>query len=130
MILQGQGPSCAGTSRRVVREALSRHAPADLADAAVLLVSEIVTNALCHGGGPRELTVEADAWGITVSVSDASPYPPLQRDQRYASGESLAENGRGLTLLAALADDWGWTAEATGKRVWFRLRSGPHDGEA
>jgi anti-sigma regulatory factor (Ser/Thr protein kinase) len=125
MILQDEGTTCAATSRRVVREALAAHGMISLVNSATLLVSEVATNALRHGGGPQELAVDVDGGGITVSVSDLSSAPPLQRDQWDTGSGILPENGRGLTLVAALADDWGWAQEPTGKRVWFRLRARP-----
>jgi PAS domain S-box-containing protein len=119
------GPPSAAASRRVVRDTLAEHAMSTLQDSATLLVSELVTNALRHGGGPRELIVDVDPGGVTVSVSDSSPAPPLQRDQWATPVDVLPENGRGLLLVEALADDWGWLQEPAGKRVWFRLRSRP-----
>lgn len=123
--LQGTGMNGPASCRRLVRETLASHALADLVDSAVLLVSELVTNALRHGGGPQEVSVDIDADGVKVSVSDSSMSPPRQRERSQTSGGILPENGRGLILVAALADDWGWVQEPSGKRVWFRLRSRP-----
>ena len=116
------GPPAAAQARQLLRGALGEGRLEPLSDVATLLVSELVTNALRHGGGPRELVVDVAAAGVTVSVSDSSPAPPLQRDQWSPAVEVLPENGRGLLLVAALADDWGWAQEPLGKRVWFRLR--------
>jgi anti-sigma regulatory factor (Ser/Thr protein kinase) len=121
--LQDEGTTGPASSRRLVRETLAAHVPADLVDSAVLLVSELVTNALRHGGGPQKLSVDIDDGGVTVSVSDSSVSPPLERDLHETASGILPENGRGLILVAALADDWGWAQESSGKRVWFRLRT-------
>jgi len=121
-VLSDGGPAAAARARQVLREALGDGDLDRLADTATLLVSELVTNALRHGGGPRELLVDVHAGGVHVSVSDSSPVPPLQRDQG-ATLDVLPETGRGLLLVEALADDWGWAQEPLGKRVWFRLRA-------
>jgi anti-sigma regulatory factor (Ser/Thr protein kinase) len=120
--LADAGPPAAATARTLVREALADGALEALEPTATLLVSELVTNALRHGGGARELLVDVVPGAVTVSVSDGSSAPPLQRDQSLTL-EVLPENGRGLLLVAALADDWGWAQEPLGKRVWFRLRA-------
>jgi anti-sigma regulatory factor (Ser/Thr protein kinase) len=113
-------------ARRTVTATLTAAGLDEYVDTATLLASELVTNALTHGGGPEELLVEIDAGGISVAVRDASPQPPRE-DQSEGPGAvrvvegGLAENGRGLLLVAMLADSWGWRPEAGGKLVWFRL---------
>ena len=115
--------------RRIVTDVLRHAGLPELADTASLLVSELVTNALRHGGGPRELLVHVDADGVDVGVRDESPRPPHPGSTdgpgaaRVIEG-GLAEGGRGLLLVELLADTWGWRPEGTGKVVWFRLRSG------
>ena len=74
---------------------------ADLVDTAALLVSEIVTNALRHGGGPEELVVEIDADGVSIGVRDLSQQPPREEpgggpERVRVVDSGLAENGRGL----------------------------------
>jgi serine phosphatase RsbU (regulator of sigma subunit)/anti-sigma regulatory factor (Ser/Thr protein kinase) len=126
--MHDEGPASAASARRVVEQVLVERSLTGLVDSATLLVSELVTNALRYAGGPRELTVHIDPAGIVVSVSDTSPVPPLQRDRWDSLGELLPENGRGLLLVSAIADDWGWDAEGGGKRVWFRLRARSEGG--
>ena len=87
-----------------------------LVDDAVLLTSEVVTNAVKHGGAPVRLSIECDGSGIVIGVDDANPALPKTRrtDRRRHSG-------RGLVLVERLATEWGVRRIDGGKRVWFRL---------
>ncbi|KUL34344.1 hypothetical protein ADL22_30245 [Streptomyces sp. NRRL F-4489] len=100
-----------------------------LADTAVLIVSELVTNALRHGAaapagpaGPPAAGRFCHAWlaltrqdrGVLCAVSDGGTRAPVLRP----AGE-LAESGRGLQLVNRLSDSWGWTPpDHSGKTVW------------
>ena len=103
------------TARESVRTACGPMFP-HLIDDAVLLTSEVVTNAVKHGRAPVRLSVNCDHRGIVVAVDDANPALPRTRktDRRRHSG-------RGLVLVQRLAADWGVRRTATGKQVWFRL---------
>ena len=85
-------------------------------DDAVLLASELVTNGVLHAG--TDLLVELffldDA--VVLAVSDGSTRPAYPKDPAL-----LAEGGRGLALVDALATRWGVTANPYGKRVWAEL---------
>lgn len=103
---------------------------ADVRDTALLLVSELVTNAVLHTGSRLTVTVRFTRDRVHIGVADRSTLlpvlPPLPSDDDVA-GEDLplwlsAEGGRGLRLVAALAEDWGVAAAGDGKRVWFSLR--------
>ena len=90
-------------------------------DDATLLVSELVTNAVRHGGSPLVLGVDCDGEGLDVRVRDGSPQLPVPR----AAGPE-AESGRGFVLLDLLSERWGVEPEGSGggggKEVWFHLR--------
>ncbi|WP_344821416.1 PAS domain S-box protein [Actinocorallia longicatena] len=86
----------------------------DLAGVALLLTSEIVTNAIRHAQGPIRMRVHRTEHDLTVEVTDHSP---LQPQPRRASDTD--EAGRGLQLVEALADTWGTRATNNGKTVWF-----------
>jgi anti-sigma regulatory factor (Ser/Thr protein kinase) len=87
------------------------------AEAAELAVSEVVTNALVHGGTPMGLRVRAGAAGLRVEVTDGNPHHPTVRE--YAT---LAGTGRGLTLLEESVDRWGVEqVPGDGKTVWFEI---------
>ena len=81
---------------------------------AVLLVSELVTNSVLHGGPPVVVAVDCDEATLQVRVRDGSPSLPARRDA--ASGD---ENGRGLALVAEMSADWGVDPAEDGKHVWF-----------
>jgi len=106
----------AAVARRHVRSQLLGWGLDDLVDPVLLLTSEVVTNALLHSGTGLTLTVARDGVGVRVEVADGSAVPPVQR--RHSTS---ASTGRGVQLLEAVADEWGWTATSTGKLVWFRV---------
>jgi serine phosphatase RsbU (regulator of sigma subunit) len=89
---------------------------ADLADDAALVVSELVTNAMLHGGGCTGLETSAIADGLRIEVRDSSRIPPLVG---RPSDESLT--GRGVRLVASIASRWGADAEPDGKVVWAEI---------
>ena len=97
--------------------------PADLLDVALLLTSELVTNALRYGNGDGIfLTVRHTPDTLRVEVQDANPAAPkLSRKP-----DTALEQGRGLHLIDRLATRWGHTpaAEPAGKTVWFELDHG------
>ena len=89
----------------------------DLADDAALVVSELVTNAILHGGGCTGIEVVVLDGGLRIEVRDGSRVPPLLG---RPSEESLT--GRGLRLVARLSEHWGAHAAADeGKVVWAQL---------
>lgn len=110
-------------ARRLVRVACS-HWPSEQQDVAVVLTSELVTNALLHGTGPISLRVTCDGDFLLVEVFDRGEAAVrLQSD----AGPSV-ESGRGLTIVESLADSWGTQPlqGRPGKSVWFELRA--HSG--
>lgn len=109
-------PSSARRARRHVVEVLERAGLADQTDAAALLVSELVTNALLHARSAMTLRVEAGPAGIRVEVADGSPRRISRR--RYSPESST---GRGVLLLEELASRWGVDPHREGKAVWFEL---------
>ena len=86
-------------------------------DDAVLLVSELVTNAVRHGLPPITVAVECGVSEMTVQITDSDGGTgPLARD-----ADAEAESGRGLALVDLLSDAWGVEPSQQGKSVWFRL---------
>lgn len=96
--------------------------PDDHANSAVLLLSELMTNACRHARVPagREVWARCILVGevLRVEVLDANNALPQPR-----SASSDDESGRGLVLVAALADTWGFEPRpyGIGKAVWFEL---------
>ena len=101
-----------------------------VADEAILCVSELATNALMHtasgDGGKFEVIVQRWASLARVSVCDqGSTGTPTARPLDLES-----ESGRGLGLVAMIADDWGQSGDGEGRAVWFELGWEPLPGSA
>ncbi|GAA3376409.1 SpoIIE family protein phosphatase [Streptomyces sannanensis] len=110
------------TARAFVRDTLQGWGYADIVDDAVVLTSELVTNAVIHAGTRAEVLCLRTDDGVKVEVADRYPEReiPLQ-GAGPAFHSPDGENGRGLLLCAALASAWGVEYTPTDKRVWFRL---------
>lgn len=126
-------PSEVGRARRWARSRLAGsaiRADESLAETLVLLVSELVTNAVVHTGrsavlrlvlpaavpGEPEEPGKPEEATVRLEVDDASDLAPVPR----CAGDE-ATGGRGLALVDGLADRWGWSREGTGKRIWCEL---------
>jgi PAS domain S-box-containing protein len=109
-------PSSVSEARRQVRDLLVSGEREDLLDPSLLLVSEVVTNALLHAGTTIDLAATLDDSGLRVEVGDGSPHLPSRRRYGTAAG-----TGRGLQMLETLVDDWGVTLHGRGKTVWFHV---------
>jgi anti-sigma regulatory factor (Ser/Thr protein kinase) len=92
--------------------------PDEVASDAVLLLSELVTNAVQHAAGATECVVSVGVTGGTlmVEVRDDGNGLPTPR-----SASSSAEQGRGLGIVATLAERYGVRTDALGKYVFFTL---------
>ncbi|MFD3535664.1 ATP-binding protein [Streptomyces sp. NPDC058664] len=87
----------------------------------LLLVSEVVTNACLHAGGPEELVLRHARGSLRVEVADASPRHPRAQEARSPA----LPGGHGLMVLDRLAGDWGSEDKgqgAVGKVVWLEVR--------
>jgi anti-sigma regulatory factor (Ser/Thr protein kinase) len=89
---------------------------ASVIEVAVLLVSELVTNAVVHAGGTVWVTVHADARWVRIEVQDQGRGRPVLRPARQNQPE-----GRGLGLVDKLATNWGTERRATHKVVWCEI---------
>jgi anti-sigma regulatory factor (Ser/Thr protein kinase) len=92
--------------------------PASVTADIVLLTSELVANAVLHGRPPIELRLRRTANHVIVEVFDAAPFLP--RKLRPSPDD---ERGRGLQLVAMLADRWGTRPTPGGKAVWCMFAS-------
>jgi anti-sigma regulatory factor (Ser/Thr protein kinase) len=115
-----------GRARVFVQTALDRWGIIDSKDSAVLLTSELVTNAAVHARTGIGLSVAVAEATVEVAVADRVsrlPRPRYQAGRQLPTARPpwLEERGRGLMIVEALADEWGIAEERAGKRVWFRL---------
>lgn len=105
-------------ARRFARDALAEWEVGPRADDVLVCVSELATNALVHGVPPGRgflLRLLPYDGGVRVEVHDSGGGVPAVPQ---AEGGEPAEGGRGLLLVAALADKWGVGSRAPGKIVW------------
>ena len=108
-----------GVARRFVRDA-GGDWPERVLEAALLVVSEAVTNAVRYGSGRIQLCVTADDRLVRLEVTDEGAQLPLRRSP---SEDALGDGGRGLHLLDALTTDWGSEPrrDGPGKVVWMEI---------
>ncbi|MGW3494244.1 ATP-binding protein [Streptomyces sp. NPDC001020] len=110
-------------SRRTLRLILTMHGLIRLVDTAELLATELVSNAVRHTKGPVALRVGWSAGVLRIGAWDSDP-APLKPPVPLEQLDEL-EEGRGLALVRACADLWGWQPLARegnqGKYVWCDL---------
>jgi anti-sigma regulatory factor (Ser/Thr protein kinase) len=119
-------PSAVPWARRVLRHMLREWQLESWSDPALLLVSELVTNAVqasVSGVGPDpashqmvSLTLELTETSLLMKVRDASPGLPV-----LSEADVTGDRGRGLLLVDFLADAWGHYTAGQGKVVWCEL---------
>ncbi|MEU1917847.1 SpoIIE family protein phosphatase [Streptomyces massasporeus] len=110
------------SARSFVRDTLQGWGFADIVDDAVVLTSELVTNAVVHAGTSADVLCLRSDEGARIEVADRYPEReiPLQ-GTAINMGNPDREGGRGLQLCAALAGRWGVEYTPTHKTVWFQL---------
>lgn len=80
----------------------------------LLVISELVTNAVVHAGSQFEVVASFDEGRVRVEVHDSHQAPPVER----AADDGDGPGGWGLRLVGEVADGWGWSPTSTGKFVW------------
>ena len=114
----GASPSSASIARRFTRRQLDDAGWGDEpADSVVLLVSELVTNAVLHAKSGPELTIDLTSDTARVTVSDENPRLPV-----LLNPVRDALSGRGMHLVEQLAASWGIEPHDPGKDVWFLVQ--------
>lgn len=108
-----------GDARRFVREALVGWGLDDVAELAVLAVSELVTNALVHAGTSSQVGLDLTHTSVRLSVRDSHPERTLALVPERP--DDAAEGGRGLMITAALAPTWGVEYTRTDKTIWLEF---------
>jgi anti-sigma regulatory factor (Ser/Thr protein kinase) len=107
----------AASARRFVAAALRRWGcPDDFIELVLLLTSELVTNAYRHAGTETRVSVRLDDDCARVEVRDVGRGEPELRPL-----DTDRVDGRGLQIVDALADRWGYHSNAGGTAVWFEL---------
>jgi anti-sigma regulatory factor (Ser/Thr protein kinase) len=116
-------PRAVTVCRRTLRLILTLHSLIRLADTAELLAAELIANAVLHTKGPATLRVRWSAGVLRIGAWDADPEPPEPPGELADLVD--AETGRGLALVRACADLWGWQPlsrnGSRGKYVWCDL---------
>jgi two-component sensor histidine kinase len=118
VVSHGRWAVASPTQLRSLRAQLRHHAglwglPDDCVDRIVMIVNELASNAFDHARTGCAVTVRHTRALVRVLVADGSPLPP-----RRAPHNVKAVRGRGLQMVSALANRWGWTARNGGKTVW------------
>lgn len=119
------GPAAPAQARGQVRAAICTwDAPVD-PDVAILLTSELVTNAITHEAGETiVLVISCSGNQLRVDVHDSSCALPVPED-----APAEAETGRGLMLVNSLSSEWGCYRTPAGKAVYFTLAFESASGE-
>ncbi|MFS8197862.1 SpoIIE family protein phosphatase [Streptomyces sp. CWNU-52B] len=118
-------PEAVRHARRFTRRALRAWGVTDEPDAVLLIVSELVTNALVHTEGQVRLDLTLIDSRLRVAVADASPRSPI----KPTSIGWEATGGRGILLVEALSGTWGTVPVSGGKQVWAEVPlTGPVGG--
>jgi len=92
----------------------------EAAEDVLLLVSELVTNARLHAGGPLELTLHCTSERLRIEVADGSAVHPA-----LVPSGAAAPGGHGLRVMQRLASAWGVDPRGTGKTVWLEVPAPP-----
>ncbi|HEX5595762.1 MAG TPA: SpoIIE family protein phosphatase [Micromonosporaceae bacterium] len=112
-------------ARAIVRAVLTEAGLEELLNEALLLATELTTNAVMHARTELDIEVIADADGLSVLVTDFAPGPLKNLTIAPVNGQTdisqVSERGRGLLLVDHFATRWGTTHLPGGKSVWFRL---------
>lgn len=110
-------PDAVGHARRFTARTLRSWQATEGLDPALLVVSELVTNALVHTQGQVRLDLRLAGGRLRIAVSDSSPRTPT----RPTSVDWEATGGRGILLVEAVATAWGSVPLSGGKQVWAEI---------
>ncbi|MCU1490977.1 MAG: ATP-binding region ATPase domain protein [Acidimicrobiaceae bacterium] len=111
-----QGNEAPREAREVVRNLLVDR-PADVVEVAILLTSELVTNAVVHTHNAARMEAATEDDMLRVRIADCDSSLPELMPESFGRG-----NGRGIAIIDALATAWGVERRGpVGKSVWFEL---------
>jgi len=107
-------PASASRARAFVSSHLAGDGVPQLEDDVLLVVSELVTNAITHARTPVTVMLERSGPCVVLTVCDLSPTVPVMR-----AADAMAGGGRGLMIVDVLSRDWGVRVGPSGsKTVW------------
>lgn len=120
-------PAAPAQARRFVGMCLALHSLGDRVDEVQAVTSELVTNVLCHAAAVTdEIVVRFSVVNrtLTVEVNDHSPDVPRMRELHTI--DALAENSRGMYIVASLTDAWSFEVRHENEGVTKRVRAEWH----
>ncbi len=106
-----------GQARAEIRSTLVEWGLLPCLDDALLIASELVTNAARHGQGKVKLHIQATDGLVRIEVEDQS----IQQVPQRRNPTDASAGGRGLILVEALSERWGWDSGTSSKTVWAEL---------
>ena len=110
-------PRSVWQARRITSDILTGKVEGDTLHNALLVVTELVSNAVNHAGTTVSVGISVSGEGLVrVEVGDGRTWPPQPRE-----AEPDAVGGRGLLLVGALTDRWGVETQSDGKVVWAEI---------
>ena len=113
-------PVSVGEARAFVATVLDHDSdvPPGMVWTALLLTSELVTNAVLHARTHLRVGVARDERSLLIAVTDSGP--PPERGSPAVDESELVESGRGMQIVASIADDFGWQIRPNdgGKTMW------------
>jgi anti-sigma regulatory factor (Ser/Thr protein kinase) len=117
--------TAATEARAATRRVLPHWRLGSLLDPVLIVVSELVGNAVRHGRPPVDLKLRKSGAGVRVDVHDEDPALPAGA----SAAVDTAESGRGMFLVDAFASESGVESiEGDGKVVWARVEQEPEEG--
>lgn len=118
LLVRHDASSAALVRQEIAADLLARSITADSVNDVILVATELVGNAVVHAKDVDDLDVAWDVHGsdVTVRVYDRSELLPKPR-----TAGVHATNGRGLAIVAAIAEEWGVRQTRPGKQVWARI---------
>ncbi|GAA1450244.1 hypothetical protein GCM10009602_46030 [Nocardiopsis tropica] len=123
-------PETAAAAREFVHDTLLSWGVPDPFDDVILLVSELVTNAVIHARSSLDVTVRRAEGATEVMVTDSAPERAVPQAGPLAvdtspSRDDERSGGLGLALASAIASSWGVSYGRNDKAVWFRIEDAP-----
>jgi hypothetical protein len=107
--------------RRAIAQWLADAVPTATIETAQLVITELLTNALEHGGGAADPSVEIRAGSVHIAVGDGVSGAP-----RSGVSAATSTNGKGLLIVDRVSMRWGIEPTANGKIVWSEVSTAAH----